>query len=381
MHGAHPRSSILRVAFAVAAAIASSTLSAPHAIAGPAAAPPETIPALSGSPLAVDAVASNHVWVVGTHPDPADPDENNGLAVHWDGSTWTEFPTPSLQPLTGGLVAVSLSSSTDGFAVGNKGIKGFRDQQVVVERWTGKKWTLSNAPDQSFNDVLSGVASLSPTDAWAVGAWDPGGTARNRPLIEHWDGASWSIVTVDDPVNAVLTSVTAVAANDVWAVGDSGGKTLVMHWDGSAWSRVSSPNDGSATQGLSSVSAAGPNDIWAVGTIDEGSPFPGETLAIHWNGAAWKLVTTPSPPSGDTVTGVAAFANRNAWMVGSYWSDAFTNHGLALRLHASRTRLTKIPGNNSLNGVDGVAKDDVYAVGGGIFHWNGTRWKQVATEG
>jgi len=144
---------------------------------------------------------------------------------------------------------------------------------------------------------------------------------------------------------------------------------------------LASPNRGDATQGLSSVSAAGPEDIWAVGTVDAGSPFPGETLAMHWNGSAWKLMKTPSPPSGDAVTGVAAFPQRTAWIVGSYWSDAWTNHGLALLLRPGSRRLTKIPGHNSLNGVDGVSKKDVFAVGGGIFHWDGSVWTQVATVG
>jgi hypothetical protein len=50
-------------------------------------------------------------------------------------------------------------------------------------------------------------------------------------------------------------------------------------------------------------------------------------------------------------------------------------------LHGHRHHLTRIPGHNSLNGVDGVTKNDVFAVGGGIFHWNGSAWKQVATIG
>jgi hypothetical protein len=30
--------------------------------------------------------------------------------------------------------------------------------------------------------------------------------------------------------------------------------------------------------------------------------------------------------------------------------------------------------------VSGVADDDLWAAGGGIFHWDGMRWKQVATS-
>src|SRR5438067_2653845 len=96
--------SVLAVAGVVA--LSSSAFAAPSASPKGGAAP-ASLPALSGPALAIDTLASDDAWAVGTHPDPADPDENNGLAVHWDGLTWTEFATPSLQPFTGGLVAIS----------------------------------------------------------------------------------------------------------------------------------------------------------------------------------------------------------------------------------------------------------------------------------
>ena len=49
-----------------------------------------------------------------------------------------------------------------------------------------------------------------------------------------------------------LTGVAAASANDVWAVGVSDGrKTLALHWDGVQWTVVTTPNSG--TSSLSSV--------------------------------------------------------------------------------------------------------------------------------
>src|SRR5258705_2268609 len=61
----------------------------------------------------------------------------------------------------------------------------------------------------------------------------------------------WSVVPGPNPNgNSGLSSVAAVSANDVWAVGTSGsqrssGQTVIEHWDGTQWSVVQSPSTGS----------------------------------------------------------------------------------------------------------------------------------------
>ncbi len=70
-----------------------------------------------------------------------------------------------------------------------------------------------------------------------------------------------------------LVGVTAISANDVWAVGmtaNSGStspivQTLIEHWNGRQWSVTQSPNTGSMSNVLSGIAAVGANDIWAVG--------------------------------------------------------------------------------------------------------------------
>jgi hypothetical protein len=365
-----------RTLVTLSSAVAATALLIPvaHAAAAP---PAGAIRVLPGPVEGVDTLASNDAWVVGSRPDPADGDENIGLALHWNGRHWIETPTPPFGELTGGLADVSMSDADHGFAVGNKGIKGFRDQQIVVEQWNGTRWKLDDAPDQSFNDVLTGVVTISADDAWAVGAWDPGGTARNRPLAEHWDGHDWSIVALPDVGASQLVAVDAIASNDVWAVGESNARTLTLHWNGSTWRRVDSPNTGQSEQGLVDVSAVSSGDIWAVGTVETGDPFPGETLALHWDGSAWSVVDSPSPKSGDEVGGVAAFPGDEAWMVGTYWPDAVTDRALTAHFSGGQVRLVKIRGKNSLDGVDGVAADDVWAIGTGIFRFRGHGWHLV----
>src|SRR3954447_19732206 len=72
----------------------------------------------------------------------------------------------------------------------------------------------------------------------------------------------------DAPASSIpgqLMAVTALAADDVWAVGTAGhNASLIEHWDGSSWQRFESPSLGRLTE-LRSISAVSPTDIWAAG--------------------------------------------------------------------------------------------------------------------
>ncbi|HJP66109.1 MAG TPA: hypothetical protein VKA30_07390, partial [Actinomycetota bacterium] len=310
------------------------------------------------------------------------PDENLGLAEHWDGSTWTDVPTPAFpDPISGTLVDVSGTSATDVWAVGSSGLDSFRDKQIAIEHWNGSSWSMVNAPNASFNDRLFGVTAISPSNAWAVGGYDTGGTALNHMLIEHWNGATWSIVPTPESPNSPLNAVDAVSATDIWAVGGGGGQTFTMHYDGTAWSPVPSPNRGAAVQSLSDVSAPGSTNVWAVGTVHAGQPFTGQTLAMHWDGTAWRLTNSPTPSSGDAVNGVSALPTGEAWMVGYYFPDAFTQKPLTEHFGRRGWKVVPAPGLASLDGVAMLSSSNVWAVGSAIYHWDGASWAIVVPSG
>jgi hypothetical protein len=121
-------------------------------------------------------------------------------------------------------------------------------------------------------------------------------------LIEHWDGAAWSIVSSPNAGDANPTGISAVAANDIWAVGYANGTDgFVLHWDGTQWTL-----DVHAGRFISGVSARAANDVWAVGTQVE-----------HWDGTQWTLVPSPDPSQGGGVLlAVDAVSATDVWGVG-----------------------------------------------------------------
>jgi hypothetical protein len=103
------------------------------------------------------------------------------------------------------------------------------------------------SPGTEDSDLRS-VTVLSACNAWAVG--DTVQNGPNRALIEHWDGASWTVAQgPQQPPNVDfdLTSVRAVSPTNIWAVGRSfgtSGQTLILHGDGKSWTQVLSPSPG-----------------------------------------------------------------------------------------------------------------------------------------
>jgi hypothetical protein len=129
------------------------------------------------------------------------------------------------------------------------------------------------------SQILS-IAAISPADVWALAE-----VGKNFPaVIEHWNGTQWSIVSL--PVSGTLHSLSAVSANDVWAVGNNG---LILNWNGTQWSQVANPAfQGAALEGVDALSAS---DVWAINTLG--------TVTEQWNGTQWTAVPPASAlPAG-----------------------------------------------------------------------------------
>src|SRR5437763_539924 len=200
----------------------------------------------------------------------------------------------------------------DGGAVGNTNSISAASHDTLAAQWNGTAWTLTATPAAASGGRLASlydVADLSPASAWAVGQGKDA-----RPLAEHWDGTAWSVVPVPVPpapsgtsfANAALTSIAAVSATDIWAVGTTTAIqgtstvrfTLAMHYNGTAWSIVKAANTAEPT-GLSDVTAISADNAWAVGNgfnnvHDTSASVANKAVIEHWNGTAWSSVASPA---------------------------------------------------------------------------------------
>ena len=139
------------------------------------------------------------------------------------------------------------------------------------------------------------VAGSGSSDVWAVGY-----SGSGHALTEHWDGTSWSVVGTPDTRGSsanLVQSVSVVSASDVWAAGyttgPAGEQPLIEHWDGTSWSVIPGPAI-SGDRRLCWCLCVSGNDIWFVGfpQVDPGNS-PEQALIEHWDGTA--LTTVPAP--------------------------------------------------------------------------------------
>src|SRR5260221_13669072 len=117
------------------------------------------------------------------------------------------------------------------------------------------RWAVVPSPGVG---TLTGVASISANDVWAVG------DSSSGTLTEHWNGTAWSIVPSPTVANGRFLGVAGAATNDVWAVGFTvlGALPRIAHWDGKSWRTAKAPKQAGV---LNAVTAVSTNDVWAVG--------------------------------------------------------------------------------------------------------------------
>jgi hypothetical protein len=275
----------------------------------------------------VAVVAASDVWAVGSSITSSGVFQT--LTEHWNGTSWSVVKSPNVGTLGSSLNAVAVVAANDIWAVGSTSGAG----QTLTEHWNGTSWSVVKSPNVgTMSNVLAAVAVVAATDIWAVGYSTSCSTGCvTLTLTEHWNGTSWSVVkspNVDTSVNGLnsLSGVAVVAANDIWAVGASGGinnarQTLTEHWNGTSWSLVSSPNVGTLGSGLGAVAVVAATDIWAVGASTGASAF--ETLTEHWNGTSWQVVKSLDiGTTGNVLVGVAAITATNVWTVGIQFTSS-----------------------------------------------------------
>src|SRR5579883_3298709 len=288
---------------------------------------------------------------------------------------WSLVPSPNATTGDNALGAVAAISASDIWAVGNAVINPDLISQTLTEHWNGTSWSVVSSPNVGSSDnLLFGVTAIASNDVWAVGYYQDE-AASFHTLIEHWDGTSWKVVSSPNigSSNNLLYAITALSASNVVAVGQylntSGpGEALIEQWNGTRWSVVSSPKTGSASNVLFGITATSTGNLWAAGEIESDSK-PLQTLTEQQNGTRWSIVSSPNAGSADNkLFGISAISNSSIWAAGNYLDKAGNAQTLIEYWNGARWLIMHSPspgsGDNILGAVVALSPNDVWAVGG-----------------
>lgn len=271
----------------------------------------------------------------------------------------TSTPVPFLHVVKSTLITLNAMtgvSSSDGtlgvWFVGNDGFIAHRSPLGYTLR--------IDSPEQEH---LNDIDFVSPDDGWIVGA---GG------LIMHWNGTQWKISKPSISSSGAhyfynLSRVVFTQANDGWAAGDvnseGGCQFLIDHWDGTTWTEISLPQDWYQLGCVHDMVALSSTDVWIVGTNWNQETERGVT--IHWDGHEWKMF---SELNSYNIYSISALSPDNIW--------AITQNGVVLNWNGvawkESTRL------DSANVIFAQDPDNIFAVGTKIWYWNGGNWADIS---
>ena len=219
---------------------------------------------------------------------------------------------------------------------------------ALAEIGNGVSWRLLPTPGTGDRgSVLSDVSCVTSRDCVAVGyyqssddAADGSSVSLQTPLVEIYDGRSWSLVaTPSAPPDSILTSVSCPSRTTCVAVGFttaglSAGKPVespfIESTLGGVWRRTQLPSAGSLSTSLLSVSCATPTTCIAVGESaprnDVSATRPSTSI---FEAGKWRSLELPRAAQGPgALYGVDCTGLRSCIAVGS--SSAFRSSGSAL---------------------------------------------------
>jgi hypothetical protein len=262
---------------------------------------------------------------------------------------WRVHPAPQS---AGDLFDIEAFGPTNVWVLGEGGLYN----------WNGVNWLAHTYPvPEGQGGSLSALSGWSPTDIWAGGSWaDIGGNLH--PLVEHWDGSSWSIVGQweDLPEGGTLDDIKAISAigpGEAWAAGGVffGGAPIVRHCTLTGCTSRPAPYFRGELHAVDGTSA---NDAWVAGITTVGN-----SLLHHWDGTQW--ITTTAPLVG-TIDDIEMLAPNDIWAIG--------DTGI---VHWDGSTWSQDTGAVGGRALDGASPTDIWAVGNVVQHYDGKRWTIV----
>lgn len=286
-------------------------------------------------------LSADNIWAVGSvdlslahtsSQGSADTQLGHTLIEHWDGHSWQVVASPNrIAPQGTNVLNSIIALAPDNiWAAGSASISGslnvaLNSTTPLIEHWDGKQWNLVSLPATLQRGAIKALSASAPDDIWIVGVQESYLlSVTPLPFVAHWNGQVWSSFSQPSPLSwSSFSDINVLAKNNAWAVGsfsdtqrissDPAEASLLAHWDGRSWNGVRGAIVPETRSGLTSITTNGPNDIWMAGSIRTAAGIE-YPLIEHWDGKNWRIVSTKSTPQG-TLSKILIVENH-IWVMG-----------------------------------------------------------------
>jgi hypothetical protein len=196
---------------------------------------PSPNPGARGNQLySVSANGPADVWAVGQEVGLRGPDR--ALALHWDGVCWSTVATARERHVATLLLSVAVANGAP-LAVGDAQDNA-TNPQVLAERGEGAQLVAAGAVNMGAGENhLYGVGAHGKDASFAVGGFVDPASGNFNTLIERVDGSQFTVVPSPNATtdgNNLLSSVAIIDSTEAWAVGTFDGanaeQTLILHF-------------------------------------------------------------------------------------------------------------------------------------------------------
>ncbi|MGW2329619.1 hypothetical protein ACWC5C_28230 [Streptomyces sp. NPDC001700] len=166
-----------------------------------------------------EAVSRTSLWGAGATLN----DGWHPSVTHWDGQRWD---TTTFTDIEGSFSAVDVRSENDIWAVGSRDKNTVpADYQPLAMHYDGTKWSevpVPETPGKTYS--LRNVLSNGPKDVWVI--------SNNH--VSHWDGATWT--RRDLPVSGIARTIANYDGQTYVGLQPSTpGDTKLLRWSGTSW--------------------------------------------------------------------------------------------------------------------------------------------------
>jgi hypothetical protein len=210
----------------------------------------------------IDMLSPDEGWLVGSDNYPFGP-----VLLHYGRGRFDRAGSAAVMRLNGRLLGVSMTSPTEGFAVGATTAGGAVTDGIVLRCQNGQGSEAAGLPGEALVDV----AMAGPDEGWAIG---------ERGTTLHYAAGTWAATRQSAPVR--LSGLALDGAGSGLAVG-AGGRALRLHQE------IWEPADTGLSGDLVAVSMPEADSAWAVGSRDEGRGG----LIGKLEGGTWIAVQEP----------------------------------------------------------------------------------------